>query len=362
MNHLNQQRIDPKRFEGVIESKNIRLFTLQNAHGATAQIMNHGGKLVSLYVPDAQGMLRDVVIGHDSLEEYLNSEETYFGAICGRYANRIAEGRFALDGKSYTLPVNNGSNCLHGGLRGFNAVAWDAEQLSERSLRLHYLSPDGEEGFPGNLDICVTYTLTDDHELAIEYEAVTDKPTVLNLTHHAYFNLSGNGDTSILDHILQIHAAEYLPTDDTAIPLGKPEPVAGTPMDFTEPTAIGLRINEPTDQLRWARGYDHTYILNKPLGQLGPAAQVTSPQSGIVMTVYTDQPGVQLYTGNWMSGNMHGKHDARYPARAAFCLETQHYPDSPNHPEYPSTRLNPGETFGSTTVYAFSTANQSIPK
>lgn len=352
----NKARLNPEAFTATVDGKQVRLYTLVNKQGVEAHFINQGAKLVSLVVPSNKGEWVDVVIGHDSTADYLSSEEAYFGAICGRYANRIARGKFAIDGHEYSLAVNNGPNALHGGLKGFNAVVWDAEQVADNKLRLTYTSADGEEGYPGTLAVEVVYTLTDDNELCIDYRATTDKPTVLNLTNHAYFNLSGDGDASVHDHTLEINAREYLPTDETAIPYGKPETVAGTPFDFTTGHLISERIDTPIDQLVWARGYDHTFILDKPLGKLGFAARCSSPKTGIVMEVFTDQPGVQLYTGNWMSGNMRGKHDARYPARAALCLETQHYPDSPNRPEYPSTRLNPGETFTSTTVFSFKVA------
>ncbi|WP_329905201.1 aldose epimerase family protein [Porphyromonas pogonae] len=349
----NKAKLSPEKFSGKIDSKEVRLYSLVNKNGAEAHIINQGAKIVSLMIPSDKGFV-DVVIGHDCLEDYIHSEEAYFGAICGRYANRIARGKFSIDDKEYTLAVNNGPNALHGGIKGFNSVIWDAKQLADNKLELNYTSKDGEEGYPGELKVKVTYTLSDQNELAIDYEATTSQPTVLNLTNHSYFNLSGNGDSSVHDHILEINAKQYLPTDETAIPYGKPEDVAGTPMDFTTPKEIGERIDEKTDQLVWARGYDHTYILDKPQRKLGFCARCYSPKTNIVMEVYTDQPGVQLYTGNWMSGNMRGKHDARYPARAAFCLETQHYPDSPNRPDYPTTRLNPDEKFESTTVFAFS--------
>lgn len=351
----NKARLNPEAFDAVVEGKQVRLYSLENKHGAEAHFINQGAKLVSLVVPTKTGGWADVVIGHDSTTDYLQSEEAYFGAICGRYANRIARGRFSLDAEEYTLAINNGPNALHGGLKGFNAVIWDAEQLVPNQLRLRYTSPDGEEGYPGELSVEVTYTLSDDNELCIDYKATTTRPTVLNLTNHAYFNLSGDGDASVHDHLLEINARKYLPTDNTAIPYKEAEAVEGTPFDFRTPHTIGERIDTPVDQLLWARGYDHTFILDKPLGKLGFAARCSSPKTGIVMEVYTDQPGVQLYTGNWMSGNMRGKHDARYPARAALCLETQHFPDSPNRPDYPSTRLSPGETFRSTTVFAFQT-------
>lgn len=349
----NKANLKAEAFASVVDGRDVRLVSLVNKQGAEAHFINQGAKLVSLVVPSKQGWV-DVVIGHDSTADYLSSEEAYFGAICGRYANRIAHGKFAIDGQEYSLAINNGPNALHGGLKGFNAVVWDIVEQEANRVVMTYTSPDGEEGYPGELAVQVTYTLTDDNELSIDYEATTTKPTVLNLTNHAYFNLSGDGDASVHDHTLEINAKEYLPTDDTAIPYGKPEAVEGTPFDFRTPHLIGERIDTPIDQLTWARGYDHTFILDKPLGKLGFAARCSSPKTGVVMEVYTDQPGVQLYTGNWMSGNMRGKHDARYPARAALCLETQHYPDSPNRPEYPSTRLYPGERFRSTTVFAFS--------
>ncbi len=348
----NKANLKVENFKLEVAEGSIQLYSITNKNGVEAHFINQGAKLVSLVVPSKKGWV-DVVIGHDSAQEYLDSEEAYFGAICGRYANRIAKGKFAIDGEEYSLAINNGPNALHGGLKGFNSVLWTAEKLAENKLAFSYISADGEEGYPGKLDVKVVYTLASDNSLEIEYFATTDKSTVLNLTNHSYFNLSGNGDQSVHDHILEIKANEYLPTDETAIPYGKPEPVVGTPFNFSSPMEVGLRIDEDIDQLKWARGYDHTYILDKPLGAYGFAARCSSPKTGIIMEVYTDQPGVQLYTGNWMSGNMRGKHDAKYPARAALCLETQHYPDSPNRLEYPSTRLNPGEVFKSKTAFLF---------
>lgn len=350
----NKAQLKAEAFATSVDGKDVRLVSLSNAQGAEAHFINQGAKLVSLVVPAREGFV-DVVIGHDSTADYLNSEEAYFGAICGRYANRIAKGRFEIDGTAYTLAVNNGPNALHGGLKGFNAVVWDIVEQTQNRVVMAYTSPDGEEGYPGTLQVQVSYTLTDDNELCIDYKATTDKATVVNLTNHAYFNLSGDGDASVHDHTLEIAADTFLPTDDTAIPYGKPEAVEGTPFDFRTPHLVGERIDTEIDQLVWARGYDHTFVLNKELGKLGFVARCSSPKTGVVMEVYTDQPGVQLYTGNWMSGNMRGKHGNRYPARAALCLETQHYPDSPNRPEYPTTRLNPGEEYRSTTVFAFKT-------
>ena len=257
--HSNQAGLSPEAFQGNVEGQPVQLYTLTNKFGAEAHFINQGAKLVSLVVPSRTGLV-DVVLGHDSLQEYIDSEEAYFGAICGRYANRIALGKFALDGVTYELPINNGPNSLHGGLCGFNAVIWRGEQTKANQVTFRYVSPDGEEGYPGELSVEVVYTLTDEHELTIEYTASTTKPTVLNLTNHAYFNLSGEGDPSVHDHTLVIDAKEYLPTDETAIPYGAPAPVEGTPMDFTTPHTIGERVDADFDQLRWARGYDHTYI------------------------------------------------------------------------------------------------------
>lgn len=345
--------MDKERFKGTVDGKNVALYTLRN-HKMEVDVLNHGAKIVAIRVPDRDGNVVDVVLGHDSLEDYIHSEEQYFGAICGRYANRIAKGKFSIDGDEYTLLVNNGPNALHGGKKGFNDVVWTVKEHNDRKLVLSYVSADGEEGYPGELSVQVTYALCpESNNLLISYEATTTKPTVLNLTNHTYFNLSGEGDPSVHDHTLVINAKEYLPTDDTAIPYGPAEPVMGTAFDFQAPHLIGERIDSDVNQLTWARGYDHTYILDKPLGEVGVCAVCSSPKSGIEMTVKSDQPGMQLYTGNWMSGNMRGKGDSRYPARAAVCFETQHYPDSPNKPEYPTTVLRPGETFRSETSFGF---------
>ena len=342
-------------FNQLIEGKQTALYVLSNAAGAELCITNYGAKIVSLMVPNRDGKLTDVVTGHKSIADYLTSEEPYFGAICGRYGNRIAKGRFEIDGTVYDqLAINNGPNSLHGGLKGFNAKVWDATQKDTQTIELQLISPDGEEGFPGELHTTVTYQLTDDNEVIISYRAVTTKPTVLNLTNHSYFNLSGAGDPYVGDHLLQINADYYLPTDETAIPYGPKEKVEGTPMDFRTPHTVGERINDDFEQLRFGKGYDHTYILNKEGKELLFCARCSSPKTGIVMETFTTEPGVQLYTGNWMTGNFEGKPGQRYPERAALCLETQHFPDSPNKPEYPSTLLRPGETFLSTTIYQFS--------
>lgn len=346
--------LNPENFRSTVDGKPTRLFTLTNENGCEATILNYGAKVVSLLVPDKHGKLVDVVTGHDSIADYLNSAEPYFGAICGRTGNRIAKGKFTLEGKEYTLAINNGPNNLHGGVKGFNAVVWDAQQINPQTVELTYLSKDGEEGFPGNLTTVVTYELTNDNALRITYKATTDKTTIVNLTNHSYFNLSGAGDPYIGDHTLTIYAHNYLPTDETAIPYGKPETVKGTPMDFTTPHTIGERINDNFQQLIYGKGYDHTFVLDKPDGELASALICSSPKTGIVMETLTTEPGVQMYTGNWMTDKLVGKHGQRYPERAAVCFETQHFPDSINKPEYPSVILKAGETFKSETIYKFS--------
>lgn len=341
-------------FEKVLDGKHTSLYILQNKNGAELLVSNYGARIVALIVPSKDSQWVDVVTGHNTIDEFINSEEPYFGAVCGRTANRIAKGKFTLEGVDYDLAINNGPNSLHGGLKGFNSVVWGATQTNQNKLVLTYLSADGEEGFPGNLQVTVTYTLTDENEVVIKYEAKTDKTTILNLTNHAYFNLSGAGDPSVWDHQLTIHAQEYLPTDDTAIPFGKSEKVEGTPMDFRSNQTIGSRIKDDFQQLLWARGYDHTYILDKSNRDNALAVSCYSPKTGIQMDIYTDQPGVQLYTGNWMTGNFVGKNGQKYPSQSAVCFETQHYPDSINHPEYPSIVLKPNEKFESITTFAFS--------
>ncbi len=342
-------------FQKVVDGKNVDLYILTNKKGMEMSVTNFGAKIVSLHVPDKDGKMTDVVLGHSNIEEYLSSKEPYFGAVCGRTGNRIAKGRFTLDDKEYQLAINNGPNNLHGGLKGFNAVVWDAKQIDDQVVELTYVSPDGEEGFPGKLTTTITYKLTDDNAVQIDYKAQTDKATILNLTNHSYFNLSGAGDPYIGDHSLTINADTYLPTDDTAIPYGNPEPVAGTPMDFRTPHTIGERIEEKFQQLIYGKGYDHTYILNKKGNELSFCAKSVSPKTGVAMDVLTTEPGVQLYTGNWMTGEFVAKNDQRYPMRSAFCLETQHYPDSINKPQYPTVILRPGETFQSQTIFKFYT-------
>lgn len=338
-----------------VDGKKTELFVLTNESGCELTLSNYGARIVSLVVPDRSGKDVDVVLGHSSIAEYLNSQEPYFGATCGRFANRIAKGRFEIDGTVYDrLAINNGPNSLHGGVKGFTFQIWDAEQIDGRTVCFKYLSRDGEEGFPGNLSAEVAYHLTDDNSIEIGYRAVTDKPTVVNLTNHAFFNLSGEGPESVHDHLLTIHADKYIPIDETSIPYGRLDAVAGTPMDFTAPHTIGERIDTPTEQLQFARGYDHSYVLNDWGKGVAHAARCVSPKTGIALDVYTTEPGVQLYTTNWMNDHFVGKHGKNYKVRCAFCLETQHFPDSPNRPEFPSVVLRPGETFESSTVFKFS--------
>jgi aldose 1-epimerase len=326
-------------------------YTLRNKHGLTAVFTSYGARLVSLEVPDKNGKMTGIVIGFDSVEEYRHSTEPYFGATIGRYGNRIAKGKFSLDGKDYQISINNGPNSLHGGTNGFQSKTWHAQQTSDQMIVFSYLSTNGEEGFPGNLEVHVTYNLTDSNELTIAYQATTDKPTVINLTNHAFFNLNGEGSGTITNHLLQINADNYTPVDSTLIPTGKIELVKGTPFDFSMPTTIGQKINETDEQLKYGHGYDHNFALNGSGMRL--AAIVTGDQSGIKMQVFTDQPGLQLYSCNFMqSKNKMRKGMDEF--RSAFCLETQHFPDSPNEPGFPSTVVKPGERFHSITIYKFS--------
>jgi len=355
MNHLNAPvRLNEKDFRKTIEGKEVGLYFLTNKEGTEVSVTNYGAKIVSLHVRDRNGNWVDVVLGKSTLDDYLNDQEPYFGAICGRTANRIAGGQFHLEGRDYRLAANNGPNNLHGGIKGFNAVVWYARQLGKQKLELIYISKDGEEGFPGNLRVTVTYHLADDNALVISYEATTDQTTLVNLTNHSYFNLSGEGDPYIGDHILTINADYYLPTDDVAIPLGKPEKVEGTPFDFRSEHTIGERIDENHTQLIYGNGYDHNFNINRAGSAVIFCAKAISPKTGIGMDVYTNEPGVQLYTGNYLDGSFIGKNGHRYPKRSAFCLETQHFPDSIHHPDFPTIVLKPEDKFQSTTIYHFS--------
>jgi aldose 1-epimerase len=350
---LSQGQISDAAFDKTIDGKQVKLYHLKGKGNIQVAITNYGAKIVSLLAPDKQGQLADVELGYDNIDQYVNTKERYYGGIVGRYGNRIAKGKFKVDGKEYTLAVNNGVNHLHGGKKGFNDVVWDAEQPNDHTLKLHYLSKDGEEGYPGNLDITLTYELTDSNEVKIDYSATTDKATVVNLTNHSFFNLHGAGNGDINDHIMYINADKYTPVDSTLIPKGKLEAVKGTPMDFTTPTKIGERVDADFEQLKFGKGYDHNYVLNKKGKELSLAATVEEPQSGRFLEVWTTEPGVQFYGGNFLDGTDKGKEGKTYGHRGAFCLETQHFPDSPNQPSFPSVVLKPGETYTSTCVYKF---------
>lgn len=343
---------------GTADGKEVSLYTLRNAGGAEATITNYGGIVVSLLVPDRTGKMVDVVLGYDDLAGYIKTTP-YFGALIGRYGNRIAGAKFTLDGKTYTLAANDGANSLHGGLKGFDKVVWSGRPVESKlgaALELTYLSQDGEEGYPGNLDVKAVYTLTNDNSLRVDFTAHTDKATVANLTHHSYFNLAGDGD--ILDHLVTINADRFTPVDKGLIPTGELKPVAGTPFDFRQATAIGARIKTDDAQLKAGGGYDHNWIVNqKTVGALGLQARIESPRTGIVLEVSSTEPAVQFYSGNFLDGKITGKKGRVYAHRTGFCFEPQHYPDSPNQPAFPSTVLRPGQTYQNTIIYHFSTTS-----
>lgn len=344
---------DSAGFQDTINGKTVKLYVLENKSGMKAAITNYGGRIVSLLVPGKDSILTDVVLGYDSLKHYQKPDEPFFGAIIGRYGNRIAKGQFTLGGKKYQLDVNNGVNTLHGGFKGFYMQVFQARQENPQTLHLEYLSKDGEGGYPGNLTIKVTYTLTDDNSLKIDYTATTDQETPVNLTNHAYFNLNGDGSNTITNHVLQIDADRYTPVDTTLIPTGELASVKGTPFDFTTAKPIGKDIEADNVQIKNGKGYDHNFVLNQNDGS-GPVAVVSSPETGIKMEVYTSEPGLQFYSGNFLTGETSdGKGGKAYPFRSAFCLETQHFPDSPNRPSFPSTILQPGQTYQTSTTYKF---------
>ncbi|HVQ56655.1 MAG TPA: aldose epimerase family protein, partial [Pyrinomonadaceae bacterium] len=354
MNTSAQPRITKAEFGRTKDGKAVEIYTLTNSRGSEARIITYGGAVVSLKMPDKQGKVGDVVLGFDSIGDY-ERHTAYFGALIGRYGNRIAKGKFTLDKHEYSLATNNGENHLHGGLKGFDKVVWTAKPSTDKkgaNLELTYLSVDGEEGYPGNLNVKVVYTLTEDNQLKIVYSATTDKATVLNLTHHSYFNLAGAGD--ILDHRLMLNADRFTPTDSGSIPTGALAEVAGTPFDFRKETAIGSRMGQENEQLKFGRGYDHNWVLSRKGNGIELAARVFEPTSGRVMEVLTTEPGVQFYSGNFLDGSVPGKGGKSYPLRSGFCLETQHFPDSPNHPRFPSTVLRPRQKYSQTTIYAFS--------
>jgi aldose 1-epimerase len=353
-----KSKMQKQAFGKIQDGQSVDLYTLTNKYGMTVAISNFGATLVSLKVPDRDGKLGDVVLGYDNPADYENGK-AHFGGTIGRYANRIAHGKFTLDGVVYTLPLNNGENTLHGGIRGFDKHVWTAKDVSSsagEALELNYVSKDGEEGFPGTLSVKVVYTLlADENAVRIDYTATTDRDTVLNLTNHSYFNLAGQGNGDILQHQLTLYASQFTPVDATLIPTGKLQDVHNTPFDFLQPMAIGVRINMDNQQLKLGGGYDHNWVLDKKSpSSSSPAARAYDAQSGRVLEVSTTEPGVQFYTGNFLDGTIHGKDGKVYGYRSAFCLETQHFPDSPNHKDFPATVLQAGQTFRSTSIYNFS--------
>ncbi|MFS4447799.1 aldose epimerase family protein [Maribacter sp. 2307UL18-2] len=350
-----KKTIDPESFIGLIEEDSVRFYTLRNANGIEVTFTNYGQRLLSLHTPDKNGEFEDVVLGYATLTEFVENRN-YYGAIIGRYGNRIGKGTFSIDGTAYDLVKNNGENHLHGGTKGFESVVWKVDDHSSNTITFSRVSPDMEEGYPGNLNVQVQYILDDSNALKINYKATSDKATVVNLTNHSFFNLKGEGNGDIMDHVVTINADTYTPVDDGLIPTGAIETVENTPFDFRSPKTIGRDIDADFEQLKIGRGYDHNYVVNE-MPQNGEglklAAMVLEPNSGRTMEVYTSEPGVQFYTGNFMNGSDIGKTGKPYPFRGSFCFETQHYPDSPNKPEFPSTLLNPGEVYETTTVYKF---------
>ena len=355
-----QAGVTKESFGKTPDGQDVEIYTLTNRRGAEVKITNYGGIITSLKVPDRNGKRDDIVLGFDNLDAYLKGNP-YFGAIIGRYGNRIAKGRFTLNGHQYTLAVNNGENHLHGGIKGFDKVVWAARPLkvpNGAALRLTYLSKDGEEGYPGNLSVKVIYTLTNADELKIEYWATTDKDTVVNLTSHSYFNLAGQGNGDILNHQLLINARRFTPTDAGSIPTGELKSIKGTPFDFTSAFRIGDRINDDDQQLKFGKGYDHNFVLNGRMGTLRQAAVVYEPTSGRSMEIWTTEPGIQFYSGNFLDGTLTGKDGKVYQQRYGFCLETQHFPDSPNKPSFPTTVLRRGRQYHTITIHKFKTSSR----
>ena len=348
--------ITPEPFGKTLDGTPVEIYTLRNADGMTARIMTYGGIVQSLSVPDKNGNFGDVVLGYDSLDGYLTNSP-YFGALIGRYGNRIAKGHFTLDGKTYTLATNNGPNSLHGGIKGFDKVVWHVVRAENTpkgpQLELTYTSPDGEEGYPGTLRVTAIYTLTPENGLRLDYTATTDKSTIVNLTQHSYFNLAGRGD--ILGHEVYLNADKFTPVDSTLITSGELRPVAGTPFDFRTPATIGSRVNASDEQIKFGGGIDHNWVVNNPTGKLALDARVTDPTSGRVMEVWSTEPGLQFYSGNFLDGTIVGKGGQVYPYRGAIAMEPQHYPDSPNHSNFPSVVLKPGKVYHNTIIYKFLT-------
>jgi aldose 1-epimerase len=347
-------RIERRPFGALPDGTPVELYRLANRGGTSVEVSTYGGIVVALRTRDQAGHLDDIVLGHAALEGYLAGNRPYLGALVGRYANRIAGGRFTLDGRVHQLRCNDGPHHLHGGRRGFDKVVWSAsagESARGASLELGHVSQDGEEGYPGRLTVTVTFTLDDDDQLRLDYAATADAPTHCNLTHHGYFNLDGTSD--VLEHVLTLHARRFLPVDAGLIPVGELRAVTGTPMDFTSPTAIGARLGADSEQLRLGRGYDHAWVLDGTGGGLVPAASLVGPVSGRRLEVLTTEPALQFYSGNFLDGTITGKGGRVYGPRAGLCLETEHYPDSPNHPDFPSTVLRPGQAYRSSTVFRF---------
>ena len=345
--------ISSETFDTIIDDQEVKLYTLKNKWGVTAQITNYGGRVVSLWLPDKTGHFEDVVLGFNDMDTYQKSKEKYFGALIGRYGNRIAKGRFVLEDSTYLLVKNNGENHLHGGNKGFESVVWKVNSFTENKLFLSYFSPHMEEGYPGNLTVSVEYQLTDENELSIQYFAQSDQTTIINLTHHSFFNLKGAGNGNVNDHLLQINADYFTPIDAQLIPTGVIQKVVNTPFDFLLPTQIGSRIDAVDDQLTYGHGYDHNYVLNPSDSLVSFAARVVEPVSKRTLEVYTNEPGMQFYGGNFLDGTVKGKKDKNYEHRGAFCLETQHFPDSPNKIQFPSTSLAAEEPYYSICIYKF---------
>lgn len=354
MKHVTLKRSD---FKTTVEGKQTDLYYLSNKNGLEMAVTNFGARVVELWIPDREGRFADVVLGHNNISEYINYKgERFLGATIGRYGNRIAHGQFVLNDQNYQLPVNNGPNSLHGGFKGFDMVVWDTRQINDQELEFSYLSKDGEEGYPGNLKITMIYQLTNDNEFIITHVATTDQPTIINLTHHSFFNLHGEGNGTINDHILMINADEYTPVDSVLIPNGEMAPVENTPMDFRQPTEIGNRLNNDFEQLKFGGGYDHNWILKRETSDgVELAATVYEPVSGRYMEVLTTEPGIQFYGGNFFDGSIIGKCGKSYDYRGSLALETQHFPDSPNRPDFPTTVLNPGKEYRQTCIYKFKT-------
>lgn len=348
---------DVEAFTATTDGKQISLYTLNSGNGLVMQVTNYGGRVVSLWVPDKHGEYEDVVLGYENIDRYLNNTgERYLGTVVGRYANRIANGKFELDGVNYTLAQNNGPNSLHGGLKAFDSVVWNVDKVTTNELHLAYTSADGEEGFPGEVKVKMIYTLTPQNEFKITYDAITNKPTHVNLSHHSYFNLKGEGNGTAMDNILALHASRMIPINDVCIPLGNIVSVEDTPFDFRVPRVIGERIENDDIQLKNGAGYDHCWVVDrKSEEEIALAATVYEPVSGRVMEVYTDQPGIQFYSSNWFDGNTKGKYGEEHRRRESIALETQKYPDSPNQPAFPTSRLNPGDIYKHTCIYKFST-------